>query len=45
VFLHLDLVHGRSLASYTIGAHIIVSPQEQDDAPMPPSVPADETNL
>jgi 4,5-DOPA dioxygenase extradiol len=34
-----------SMASYTIGAHVTVNPQEQDDAPMLPKVPADETNL
>lgn len=34
-----------SMASYTIGPHITVNPHEQDDAPMLPSVPADETNL
>ena len=33
------------MASYTIGAHVTVNPQEQDDAPTLPKVPADETNL
>lgn len=34
-----------SMASYTIGADITVDSQEQDEAPILPEVPADETNV
>ncbi len=34
-----------SMASYTIGAHVPVDSQDQDEAPVLPKVPADETNL
>ena len=34
-----------SMASYTIGEHVAVNAQEQDDAPILPKVPADETNV